>query len=105
MTTVSTGRLQNLIEHIVRAKIYECRYWKEECFGLSAEVLVDKAVDLNHVGGTFGGSQQPCPFLCLINKMLQIQPDKDIIIEFIKNEDYKYVRLLGKGIRGDQDVM
>ena len=31
--------------------------------------------------------------------MLQIQPDKDIIIEFIKNEDYKYVRLLGAGLR------
>jgi hypothetical protein len=28
--------------------------------------------------------------------MLQIQPDKEIIIEFIKNDDYKYVRLLGE---------
>jgi len=27
--------------------------------------------------------------------MLQIQPEKDIIIEFIKNEDFKYVRALG----------
>jgi len=27
--------------------------------------------------------------------MLQIQPEKEIVIEFIKNEDYKYVRLLG----------
>ncbi|KAF6722057.1 Pre-mRNA-splicing factor 38A [Oryzias melastigma] len=27
--------------------------------------------------------------------MLQIQPEKDIIVEFIKNEDFKYVRLLG----------
>lgn len=33
--------------------------------------------------------------MCLVLKMLQIQPDKDIIIEFIKNEDYKYVRILG----------
>ena len=79
------GLVQNLIEKIVRDKIHECRYWKEECFGLSAELLVDKAVELNHVGGTFGGAQQPCPFLCLTAKMLQIQPDKDIIIEFIKN--------------------
>lgn len=28
-------------------------------------------------------------------KCLQIQPDKEVIIEFIKNEDYKYVRVLG----------
>lgn len=27
--------------------------------------------------------------------MLQIQPEKDIVVEFIKNEDYKYVRVLG----------
>jgi len=27
--------------------------------------------------------------------MLQIQPEKDIVIEFIKNEDFKYVRALG----------
>merc|ERR1712093_277306 len=28
-------------------------------------------------------------------KMLQIQPDKEVIIELIRNEDYKYVRFLG----------
>nr|VZI47470.1 unnamed protein product [Spirometra erinaceieuropaei] len=27
--------------------------------------------------------------------MLQIQPDKDIVIEFIKQEDYKYARAIG----------
>ena len=29
-------------------------------------------------------------------KLLQLQPEKEIIVEFIKNEDYKYVRVLGK---------
>lgn len=50
---------------------------------------------LTHLGGTFGGNQQPTKFLCLVLKMLQIQPEKEIIIEFIKNEDYKCVRLVG----------
>ena len=27
--------------------------------------------------------------------MLQIQPEKEIIIEFIRNEEFKYVRALG----------
>ena len=27
--------------------------------------------------------------------MLQIQPDEDIILEFIKTKDYKYIRILG----------
>ena len=33
--------------------------------------------------------------MCLTLKLLQIQPDKEIVVEYIKNEDYKYVRLLG----------
>jgi len=26
---------QYLVEKIIRSRIYECRYWKEECFALS----------------------------------------------------------------------
>lgn len=52
-------------------------------------------MEIDHVGGTFGGNIKPTPFLCLVLKMLQIQPEKEIVVEFIKNEDYKYVRALG----------
>jgi len=86
---------QYLIEKIIRTRIYECKYWKEECFALSAELLVDKAMEIRYVGGVYGGNVQPTPFLCLVLKMLQIQPEVDIVIEFIKNVDYKYVRALG----------
>lgn len=88
--------VQNLIEKITRNKIYSSVYWKKDCFGLSAETLVDKAVQLQYIGGMMGEPQKPSEFICLILKMLQIQPDKEIIIEFIKNDDYKYVRLLGE---------
>lgn len=83
------------MEKILRLKIYDSLYWKEDCFGLTAETLVDKAMLLDHIGGTFGGNRKPTHFICLILKMLQIQPDPEIILEFIKNEDYKYVRALG----------
>ena len=79
----------------MRMRIYDHVYWKEHCFALSAEALVDKAMDLQYVGGTYGGNRSPTPFICLLLKMLQIQPEKDIVIEFIKNEEYKYVRALG----------
>lgn len=37
------------------------------------------------------------PFLCLTLKMLQLKQEKEIIVEFIKNnEDFKYVYMLGK---------
>jgi len=81
---------QNLIEALLRKRIYNDRYWKEHCFGLTAETLVDRAVELDHIGGTHGGARRPTPFMCLILKMLQIQPEKEIVLEFIKNEDYKY---------------
>lgn len=86
---------QNLVEKILRSKIYQHTYWKEQCFGLTAETLVDKAMELDHLGGTYGGNRKPTPFMCLVMKMLQIQPDKEIVVEFIKNDDYKYVRVLG----------
>ncbi|KAG8327346.1 pre-mRNA-splicing factor 38A [Homalodisca vitripennis] len=86
---------QYLIEKIIRSRIYDSKYWKEECFALSAELVVDKAMELRYIGGVFGGNIKPTPFLCLTLKMLQIQPEKDIIVEFLKNEDFKYVRALG----------
>ncbi|CAN0897177.1 Pre-mRNA-splicing factor 38 [Linum grandiflorum] len=86
---------QNLVEKIVRAKIYQNTYWKEQCFGMTAATLVDKAMELDHLGGTHGGNRRPTPFICLILKMLQIQPDKEIVVEFIKNDTLKYVRILG----------
>ena len=57
----------------------------------AAELLVDKAMELKYIGGVYSGNVKPTPFLCLVLKMLQIQPDKDIIVEFISNEDYKFV--------------
>ena len=52
-------------------------------------------MELRYVGGVYAGNIKPTPFLCLTLKMLQIQPQKDIVIEFIRNEDFKYVRALG----------
>ena len=64
-------------------------YFSLPFFIITAELLVDKAMELKYVGGTYGGNVKPTPFLCLVLKMLQIQPEKDIVIEFIKNEDFK----------------
>ena len=55
--------------------------------------MVDKAMEIKYVGGVYGGNIKPTPFLCLVLKMLQIQPEKDIVVEFIRNEDFKYVTL------------
>jgi pre-mRNA-splicing factor 38A len=80
---------QYLIEKILRSKIYDSRFWKEHCFALTgtavvlrailfvifslpctytphtAESLVDIAVDLDAVGGAYGGSLKPTKFMVL----------------------------------------
>ena len=87
---------QNMMEKITRDKVYAMTFWKEKCFAVSAETLVDLAVtDLTQIGGIYGGNNRATEFLCLTLKMLQIAPEREIVIEFIKNEDHKYARLLG----------
>ena len=53
--------------------------------------MIEKAVELDHIGGVYSGNIKPTPFLCLTLKLLQLQPDKEIILEYIKNEDFKSV--------------
>ncbi|KAI3387789.1 hypothetical protein SNEBB_007130 [Seison nebaliae] len=93
--TVHGTNPQYLVEKIVRTRIYDSKFWKEECFGLTAELMVDKAIELKFIGGAYGGNTKPTPFISLLLKMLQIQPEKDIIIEFIRQEHSKYARALG----------
>ncbi|CAD8140089.1 unnamed protein product [Paramecium octaurelia] len=88
------GRQMTLIDQIIRNKVFNCRYWKEDCFGLTAVTLVDKACKLDCVGATYSGTGKPLPFLCLLMKLLQINPEKEIIIEFLKSKDYKYISAL-----------
>ena len=86
---------QNLMEYITRQKIYDCRYWKEECFGLTAADVLEKATRLTCYGASFGGNSQPTKFLCLVLKLLQIQPPQELIDSFVQADDFKYARALG----------
>eukprot|EP00980_Cylindrotheca_fusiformis_P004932 scaffold1051_cov119-Cylindrotheca_fusiformis.AAC.7 len=87
---------QNLMEYITRQKIYDSRFWKEECFGLTAADVLEKAAkSLICIGGTYGGNHRPSKFLSLTLKLLQLQPDLDLVIEFITQDHFKYVRALG----------
>merc|ERR1712176_266731 len=52
-------------------------------------------MELKYVAGTVAPNTRPTPFLCLVAKMLQIQPDMSIVMTFIQNQDFKYLRCLG----------
>ena len=91
--TIHGTNPQFLIERVVRARIYDSMYWKQDCFALTAETLIDKAVELEYVGGTYG-MLRPSPFLCLVCKLLQIQPEREIVLEYLAAGDLKYLRAL-----------
>ncbi|CAG79489.1 PRP38 family-domain-containing protein [Yarrowia lipolytica] len=80
-----------LIEKIIRERIFETLYWKELCFNLNAATLCDRAATLTAIGGQYA-NQKPTPFLCLVFKLLQIQPSHDIIMEYLNQKEFKYLR-------------
>jgi pre-mRNA-splicing factor 38A len=83
-----------LLEYILLTKIQESMYWKQHCAYLNAESIVDKVIELNSIGGTLGANKMPHAFLCLITKLLDIQPNKEILSYYINQTHFKYLRLL-----------
>jgi len=81
------------VETVIRNRIYESTYWKEHCFALTAESLIDKTLEVRFIGGVYG-NQRPTEFLCLLLKLLQIQPEKEILVEYLRAEEFKYLRAL-----------
>lgn len=84
---------QYLVETVIRNRIYDSMYWKEHCFALTAETLIDKAIELRSIGGVYG-NQKPTEFICLLLKLLQIQPEKEILVEYLRADEFKYLRAL-----------
>ncbi|OCF43589.1 pre-mRNA-splicing factor 38A [Kwoniella heveanensis CBS 569] len=91
--SIHGGNPQFLIEKVIRARIYDSLYWKEQCFALTAESIIDKAIALHSLGGVTD-RQTPTPFISLTLKLLQLQPEKEILIEYLLAEEYKYLRAL-----------
>ena len=85
-----------LFETAVRDRVTDSLYWKEQCFGLNAATLVDRAVEMTYIGGTYGVGMKPSPFICLAFKLLTLTPEKEIILEYLNNggEEFKYLRAL-----------
>jgi pre-mRNA-splicing factor 38A len=50
---------------------------------------------LKCVGGSFGGNLRPTKFLCFTLKLLQLQPDAELVQEFLQQDRFKYVKALG----------
>ena len=82
------------VELILRNRVFNCYYWKDKCFGLTSETIIDKALELKYIGGMNHSSNQPTDFICLFIKMLQLNPSEEIVDEYLSDPDLKYLRAL-----------
>lgn len=88
-----TGQL--IVEKIVRERVYESLFWKEHCPFLDAETILDVIVDrVEYIGGCYGGNQKSTPFLCLFLKICQLQPTPAVLMEYVRQSDFKYLTCL-----------
>lgn len=56
--------------------------------GNLAETIIDKALEVNAIGGVYGNNK-PTEFMCLLLKLLQIQPEKEILLEYLQADEFK----------------
>ena len=92
--TIHSTNPLHLLEKAVRDRIVDSYYWKESCFSLNEATLCDRAAALTFIGGTYGVAQKPTPFLCLMMKLLQLMPERAIVMEYLRQEEFKYLSAL-----------
>lgn len=83
----------HLLEKGVRDRVTESYYWKEQCFAINEATLCDRAVEMTYLGGTYG-QQKPTAFICLSLKLLQLMPEREIVLEYLQQKEFKYLSAL-----------
>ncbi|KAF5582860.1 pre-mRNA-splicing factor 38A [Fusarium pseudocircinatum] len=86
-----------IMEKAVKDRIVDSYFYKEQCFALNEADIVDRVVEhVNFIGGTYGVTQKPSPFLCLAFKLLELSPSDAVLMEYLKygGEAFKYLRAL-----------
>jgi pre-mRNA-splicing factor 38A len=91
----------NLIEKIIRERIYESVFYKQHCYTAKLTDLLQKASTGNncikYVGTTFGGNTKPTPFICFLFRLLHYpQLSLGAVVYCLDRigSEYKYVRAL-----------
>ncbi|KAG5924548.1 hypothetical protein E4U61_000106 [Claviceps capensis] len=86
-----------IMEKAVRDRIVESHFYMEQCFAVNEADIIDRVVEhVTFVGGTYGDSQKPSPFLCLAFKLLELGPSDEVLAEYLSygGEQFKYLRAL-----------
>ena len=63
-------------------------------FYISSRIYSSHHTHLMSYAGGAHGRQHPTPFLCLLLKLLQIQPSDDILHAYLHQSEWKYLKAL-----------
>lgn len=85
-----------LVEKIIRELIFDSIYWQETCIPLNLLTLLDEVVLRVKLIGTYsnGGRTRPTKFVCIVLRLLQIQPAFEITQYLLQQTDFKYLRAI-----------
>lgn len=82
-----------LIEKILRERVFDSLYYKLHCFNTNVAMLLDRMVELTCVGG-IDTAGKPFPFVCLLVKLIQLFPEREVIEFMIHQQEFKYMKVL-----------
>lgn len=81
------------MDKILRQRVYDSGFWKEKCFNINEATLCDRAAELDGIGGLTTGLR-PSEFIVLLQKIILLQPPREIVLEYLHQPYFKYLTAL-----------
>lgn len=87
----------HLVESIVRHRIQDSLFYKQHLFLANEVTILDTIVaHVHYIGGTDAGGR-PCPFLCCLLRLLELEPLQEILELYLRQNgfnEFKYLTAL-----------
>nr|BAS01504.1 mRNA splicing factor PRP38 [Lotharella vacuolata] len=74
--------------------IKKSQFWMVHCIDIKLSGLIDIAKKINEVGGFMSNNKDPCNFLCIFLRFVELSPSIDIIKGFLLEDRYVALRVL-----------
>ncbi|KAI3630970.1 hypothetical protein MIR68_011000 [Amoeboaphelidium protococcarum] len=88
-----------LIEKITRERIFESIFWKQYLSSIEeidAASILELLMDhVQYISGLYGGLLQVSPFIALVLKAITLGIEKEILLIYIAQKEFKYIRAFG----------
>jgi pre-mRNA-splicing factor 38A len=79
---------------VLRKRIQRNQFWVDKCADASFLDVVSLAADLEYIEGFIGEAGRPTPFVCLLLRLMQLQPTGELLDEMIRQDKLKYLKFI-----------